>query len=384
MLKITNKPPLSLYIHIPWCIRKCPYCDFNSHALKGELPERAYLNALKKDLLLTSEKISERKIQTIFIGGGTPSLFSPEALTELFTYINNLFPIFENIEITLEANPGTIDQERFTGFRQAGINRLSIGVQSFQPEKLKALGRIHDENEAVRAIEAAYKAGFDNVNIDLMYGLPDQTIDDALYDLCTAVSFQTTHLSWYQLTLEPNTAFYNKPPPLPQADNIWEMQKAGENYLIQHNFYAYEISAYAQKKLGYDLRCQHNLNYWLFGDYIAIGAGAHGKITHEDKIIRYWKTRHPKDYLNPDTPFLAGEKVLKKEEIPLEFMMNVLRLHQPISTSLFTSRTGMHINDISDMLNKAQSDGLLTYNKHTIQTTEKGKAYLNDLLQIFL
>lgn len=382
MSKIIENPPLSLYIHIPWCIRKCPYCDFNSHALKSELPERAYLNALIKDLVLTSKNIDDREIQTIFIGGGTPSLFSPKALSELLTHISETLPLAENIEITLEANPGTVDQERFAGFREAGVNRLSIGVQSFQQQKLKALGRIHDENEAARAIESAYCAGFDNINIDLMYGLPDQTLNDALYDLSTALSFQTAHLSWYQLTLEPNTSFYHNPPTLPQEDSIWEIQKAGENYLADHHFQAYEISAYAQNQNN--LRCRHNLNYWLFGDYLAIGAGAHGKITHNDKITRYWKMRHPKDYLNPDTPFLAGEKILTSKDIPLEFMMNALRLYQPIPVTLFESRTGMCISDISTALEKSQADGLLIYDEHTIETTERGKSYLNDLLRIFI
>lgn len=380
MSKKINNPPLSLYIHIPWCIKKCPYCDFNSHTLKEELPERTYLNALKKDLVQESTRAQEREIQSIFIGGGTPSLFSPEALSELFTHINDTLNLADNIEITLEANPGTVDQERFAGFREAGVNRLSIGIQSFQQEKLKALGRIHDENEATRAIEAALAVGFDNINIDLMYGLPNQTLDDALYDLTTALSFQTTHLSWYQLTLEPNTAFHHMPPILPEDDMIWEIHKAGHAYLSQHNFNAYEISAYCKN----DLRCQHNVNYWLFGDYLAIGAGAHGKITQADKIQRYWKTRHPKDYLNPDSPFLAGEKPLTKKDISLEFMMNALRLHEPISIKLFESRTGMHISDISEALDKAASNDLLRYDENSIETKEKGKLFLNDLLRAFL
>ncbi len=378
-----KNPPLSLYIHIPWCIRKCPYCDFNSHALKNGLPEDAYLNALIKDLSLTSTNIIDREIQSIFIGGGTPSLFSPQALSVLLTHIAQILPLAQNIEITLEANPGTVDQERFAGFRAAGVNRLSIGVQSFQPQKLKALGRIHNEDEAARAIASAYQAGFENINIDLMHGLPDQTLDDALYDLSTALSFKTTHLSWYQLTLEPNTSFYHKPPTLPKDETLWEIQQAGENYLATHNFKRYEISAYARED-QHDLRCQHNLNYWLFGDYLAIGAGAHGKITRDDKIIRYWKTRHPKDYLDPNTPFLAGEKILSLKDISLEFMMNALRLYQPIPIALFESRTGMCISEILEKLEKCRKDGLLIYDEHSIETTERGKSYLNDLLRIFV
>jgi putative oxygen-independent coproporphyrinogen III oxidase len=382
MSKKTPNLPLSLYIHIPWCIKKCPYCDFNSHALKNELPESAYLDALKADLSLDAHQAEDREIQSIFIGGGTPSLFSPEALSELFNHISNKLTLAENIEITLEANPGTVDQQRFAGFRASGVNRLSIGIQSFQKDKLKSLGRIHDDNEAVNAIIAAKQAGFDNFNIDLMYGLPKQTLEDALYDLSTALSLQPTHLSWYQLTLEPNTAFHHRPPVLPNDDRIWEMQQAGDAYLHQNGFKAYEISAYFRDEQQ-DYRCRHNLNYWSFGDYLAIGAGAHGKITTNGQIKRYWKTRHPKDYLNPDTPFLAGEKILNDKDIPLEFMMNVLRLYQPIPISLFESHTGMSISVLIEKLDKAQSMDLLSHNNEVIETTTRGKLYLNELLQLF-
>lgn len=347
------------------------------------MPERAYLNALLQDLTLEAKHAAHRDIQSIFIGGGTPSLFSPKLLAELLHAIKDSLNVSPNIEITLEANPGTVDQAKFAGFREAGVNRLSLGIQSFQADKLKTLGRIHNADDAKRAIEAAFQAGFENINIDLMYGLSDQTLDDALYDLSTALSFHTTHLSWYQLTLEPNTVFYRQPPPLPPHDAIAHMQMMGQAYLNEHGFQPYEISAYRRQDAR-DYRCQHNLNYWLFGDYLAIGAGAHGKITQNGQIKRYWKTRHPKDYLNSTSPFLAGEKMLTEKDISLEFMMNALRLYQPLPVALYESRTGLRIESIEPLLRTAMSEGFLTYDGVNIETTFEGKQYLNELLERFL
>lgn len=379
--------PLSLYIHIPWCLQKCPYCDFNSHALKGELPEMAYINRLLEDLAqdLAIFSIQDRAIQSIFIGGGTPSLFSADAIEKLLKAIQKQCRFAPNIEITLEVNPGTVEQGLFADFKQVGINRLSIGIQSFQSEKLKSLGRIHNATEAIHAVETAHQAGFENFNLDLMHGLPNQSRGDALFDLQTALSLRPTHLSWYQLTLEPNTAFFHRPPTLPADDQLIEIQEAGQSYLAKQGFYPYEISAYTTHSQP-DRRSIHNLNYWLFGDYLAIGAGAHGKITdfQTQRVTRYWKTRHPKDYLDPSTPFLAGQKIISALEIPLEFMMNTLRLYQPIAIKLFEERTGMDIGCISSQLNKAKDCGLLDWDESYIKTTELGKRYLNDLLQIFL
>jgi len=398
-MKIITPIPLSLYIHIPWCVKKCPYCDFNSHTLKSGLPEQDYIQAVLQDLRQDLQHMPQREIQTIFIGGGTPSLFSPGALAQLLQGVNAQIPIAVDAEITLEANPGTVEQQRFLGFRAAGINRLSIGVQSFQPEKLQALGRIHDDKEAINAVRAAQNAGFDNINIDLMYGLPKQTVSEALLDLQTAVSLNPTHLSWYQLTLEPNTAFFHRPPTLPIDDVIWDMQLQGQAYLAGQGFNPYEISAYS-KQGEVDRRCKHNLNYWLFGDYLGIGAGAHAKVTNyqTNSIERTWKIKHPKGYLNAqkaldpaDKPrngeisaFIGGVQALSASELPFEFMMNALRLYQPIPTALFTARTGLALTVIEPLLQQAAEKDLLHWNEQMIETTAVGKRYLNDLLTLFL
>lgn len=372
--------PLSLYIHLPWCVKKCPYCDFNSHALKNNLPEEEYINALLQNLKQDLSKIDQRPIQTIFFGGGTPSLFSAKALDRLLNSIAKECQLVKNIEITLEANPGTVEQEKFNGFRAAGINRLSIGVQSFNPEKLKILGRIHDDNEAIKAAETAHKAGFDNFNLDLMFGLPNQTINEALEDLKIAISLKPTHLSWYQLTLEPNTLFYQQPPKLPDNDLIWEMQQQGQALLASHGFNQYEISAYSQS----ERECKHNLNYWQFGDYLGIGAGAHGKITNDGKITRTVKTKNPKDYLDPNKSFLIEEKIIDPKELPFEFMMNALRLNQKIPLSLFPERTRLPLNSIQLQLNQANEKGLLHIDQQHLQVTDFGSRFLNDLLALFL
>lgn len=376
--------PLSLYVHLPWCIKKCPYCDFNSHAIKGNsLPEIEYLNALKHDLKqdVLEFSLRHRPIQSLFIGGGTPSLFSPNTIGEILSMIQTELTLTSDVEITMEANPGTFEQDRFTDFRKAGINRLSIGIQSFNSEKLQSLGRIHDDKQAIKAIDTAYRAGFNNINLDLMYGLPNQTLEEALSDLSIAFSFAPQHLSWYQLTLEPNTEFYVKPPKLPEDDSLWEMQMEGQSHMAERGFLPYEISAYT-----HDKKCKHNLNYWLFGDYLGIGAGAHGKISDPNThtITRTWKTKHPKDYLNTDTPFIAGRKILSSKDIALEFMLNALRLYQPISVSLFESRTGLSIQTLAPQLNQVQKQGLLMWDETQIETTSKGKQYLNELLEVFL
>jgi putative oxygen-independent coproporphyrinogen III oxidase len=373
--------PLSLYIHLPWCIRKCPYCDFNSHALRGELPEKAYVTALLQDLQQDLPRVAGRTIHSIFIGGGTPSLFSPNAIESLLTGINKYLPISANTEITLEANPGTVEQSAFAGFRQAGINRLSIGIQSFQDEKLKTLGRIHGSKEALRAVQSAQQAGFTNFNLDLMFGLPQQTIADALFDLTTAIDLQPTHISWYQLTLEPNTFFYQHPPTLPNDDHIWEMQTEGQALLATHTFNQYEISAYSKAKH----QCQHNLNYWEFGDYLGIGAGAHGKITDlkNGTVHRMHKLKHPKIYLD-SKQFIAEEKNIATKELAFEFMLNALRLKQTITLDLFSARTGLHLAAIEKQLAIAASNNLLQYDQHSIKVTEHGYRFLNNLLEIFL
>lgn len=375
-------PPLSLYVHLPWCIRKCPYCDFNSHTAKEEIPEKIYIDALINDLDTDLSRINHRPLMSIFIGGGTPSLFSPQAIDILLKAIRNRISWADDIEITLEANPGTVEYERFAGYRAAGVNRLSIGIQSFQAEKLKALGRIHNDQEAIRAAETAQKAGFTNFNLDLMHGLPEQSIDDALYDLKTALSLTPSHLSWYQLTIEPNTFFAHKPPLLPQDETIWEMQDIGRELLARNNFKQYEISAFSYvHKL-----CQHNKNYWEFGDYLGIGAGAHSKITNvaQQKITRFWKLKNPKDYLNAKATFIGDEQVITHQELPFEFMLNALRLYQDIPVKLFESRTGLSIYTIAEQLHLAQGKNLLHWNNTKISPTELGQRFYNDLCGLFI
>lgn len=375
-------PPLSLYIHIPWCVKKCPYCDFNSHALRSSLPEQEYVKALLEDLSQEVHLAQGRPISSIFFGGGTPSLFSPQAIDEILNGVQKLHHLVKDVEITLEANPGTVEQQRFIGYKAAGVNRLSLGIQSFNPEKLAALGRIHDADMARAAIKSAQAAGFDNINLDLMYALPQQTLTQALYDLETALSFNPTHLSWYQLTLEPHTAFYQSPPPLPTEDLSWEMQVQGQAYLAAQGFRPYEISAYCRTE---EKHCRHNMNYWQFGDYLATGAGAHAKITliDQQRILRYWKTKHPKDYLNPTTPFSAGQKWLEPEELPLEFMLNALRLYQKIPLSLFQARTGLPASVMTPALDKAQARELLIARDGEIEVTDLGRRYLNEVLLCF-
>lgn len=374
-------PPLTLYVHIPWCIRKCPYCDFNSHVATPKLPEQAYVDALLADLDLDLTQVYGRPLASIFIGGGTPSLFSAAALQRLLQGIQQRIPFSPAIEITLEANPGTFEQEKFSDYRTLGINRLSIGIQSFADDKLQALGRVHSGAEAIAAIGMARRAGFDNFNLDLMHGLPDQSAEQALADLHTAIDLAPSHLSWYQLTMEPNTVFWSKPPLLPEDEVLWDIQEAGQALLHEHGFIQYEVSAYARG----DTQAQHNLNYWSFGDFLGIGAGAHGKLSNpQGRIQRTWKTRQPNDYLNPDRAFLAGSATLAGPDLPFEFLMNALRLTEGVPLKLFSERTGLPIHSLQMGLNEAQQRGLLDADPSRLVASPQGQLFLNDLLQIFL
>lgn len=374
-------PPLALYIHIPWCVRKCPYCDFNSHTASPVLPEAEYVDALLADLERDLPLAHGRELTSIFFGGGTPSLFSAEALGRLLEGVQQRIRFASDIEITLEANPGTFEQEKFRAYRQLGINRLSIGVQSFQQSKLEALGRIHNGDEAMRAADMARNAGFDNFNLDLMHGLPDQSLGEALNDIRQAIALAPTHLSWYQLTLEPNTVFWNQPPVLPEDDTLWDIQEAGQALLAEHGYAQYEVSAYAQA----GKRARHNLNYWSFGDFLGIGAGAHAKLTSPDgQILRSWKTRLPKDYLDPSKNFQAGAKALTVDELPFEFLMNALRLTDGVVAELFSQRTGLPLEDFAAAREQAQKRGLLVADPERLVATPQGQLFLNDLLQYFL
>ncbi|MCK9238070.1 MAG: radical SAM family heme chaperone HemW [Thiopseudomonas sp.] len=378
-LPFADLPPLSLYVHIPWCVRKCPYCDFNSHAAPTQLPENAYVDALLRDLQLELEHTAVRPLSSIFIGGGTPSLFSATAFARLLAGIHDMLPWQDAIEITLEANPGTFEQAKFAAYRQLGINRLSIGIQSFNDQHLTQLGRVHNANEAQQAVAIAQQAGFTNINLDLMHGLPEQNLTQALADLTCAIELQPNHISWYQLTIEPNTVFWNQPPVLPEDDSLWDIQQAGQALLAEHGFVQYEISAYAKP----DKQAQHNLNYWQFGDYIGIGAGAHGKISSLDgRILRYWKTRQPNDYLN--NQLRAGEQLLNNAELPFEFLMNALRLSKGVPSQLFSQRTGLPLTLLQESWQAAQSKGLMLESPQRLATTEQGALFLNDLLHIFL
>lgn len=374
--------PLSLYIHTPWCVQKCPYCDFNSHALKSStVPESDYVAQLLRDLEHDLPQVWGRRVHSIFIGGGTPSLFSPEQISNIINGVRSRMTVSPEAEITLEANPGTVEQQRFAGFLDAGINRLSLGIQSFNPTHLKRLGRIHDGDEAIRAIEAANAAGFDNVNLDLMFGLPEQSQTQALEDLQQAIELAPTHLSWYQLTLEPNTAFHHRPPPLPEDDAIWAMQEAGQARLAKAGYQQYEISAYARSPR---LHCQHNLNYWQFGDYLGIGAGAHGKLTHPDgRITRLWKHKHPKAYLGATDTFVAGQRTLDDDDKICEFMMNALRLTDGVPPKTFEQRTGLSLSSIAPTLEALVADGLIIHTPEQLRTTPKGMQFLNSVLTRF-
>lgn len=389
-LEFRSPPPLALYVHIPWCVRKCPYCDFNSHEARGQkagevIPEAAYIDALIADLESALPLVWGRKVSSIFFGGGTPSLLSGQALDKLLTAIRTLLPILPDAEVTLEANPGTVEAEKFAAFRDVGVNRLSLGIQSFNPSHLKALGRIHSDSDARRAIEIA-ASHFDNFNLDLMYGLPGQTLDQALDDVDSALAFSPPHLSCYQLTIEPNTAFAAAPPILPDSDRCADMQDAIEAKLAgglsSAGFTHYETSAFA--KPGH--QCRHNLNYWHFGDYLGIGAGAHGKLTLHDRVLRQMRWKQPKQYMTKvaeNTP-VQEEFSVDAIDLPFEFMMNALRLNQGFDVQLFELRTSLPLIRIESELRRAAEEGLIVRKPEHIAPTERGRRYLNRLLELFI
>jgi len=379
-VKFTTTIPLSLYIHIPWCVKKCPYCDFNSHPVKDKVPEDRYIDALLKDLELDLPKVWGRRLISIFIGGGTPSLFSAKSLDRLLAGIRARLPFNPSIEITLEANPGTIERGQFQEYKAIGINRISVGVQSFNPKHLKILGRIHQADEAIRAVEELHAAGYETFNLDIMHGLPEQTVEEALADLSQAIALKPFHLSWYQLTLEPQTLFYAQPPTLPLDDTLAEIEKQGKDLLASAGLQQYEISAFCQP--GHE--SLHNLNYWQFGDYLGIGAGAHGKITDMSlqTVTRYWKEKHPHTYLNQQ--FLAGEKIIDDSEMPFEFMMNILRLRSGFDAQLFTERTGLPLSTIESKLQQAYAKGLLERVGDVVRCTPRGALFLNDTISLFM
>lgn len=386
-LSLLSLPPLALYVHIPWCVKKCPYCDFNSHT-SNNIPEAAYTDRLIEDLRHQLPWLAGRKLHSIFFGGGTPSLFSAASIEKVITAAEQLVGFTPNIEITLEANPGTFEQDKFTDFFKAGANRLSIGIQSFNPGHLKALGRVHSSDEAMRALGIATKAGFNNINIDLMHGLPRQTVADASDDINRALSFAPQHISWYQLTIEPNTVFYKQPPPLPADDQLADIQDAGMYLLAEQGYRQYEVSAFSQPH-G---QSRHNTNYWSFGDYIGIGAGAHGKFTDtaSQQIIRRQNTRKPEDYLNRhSTNNIASVKaappsfkqtIVPRDELIIEFLMNALRLNNGVPKHIFEAYTGLPQQVLEDALKPLIKQGLIEPIEPQIKTTELGQRFLNTVL----
>ena len=380
-LQLTALPPLSLYVHFPWCVKKCPYCDFNSHEVKGSFPEQAYLDALRADLESALPLIWGRKIYSIFIGGGTPSLLSAAGLDRLLSDIRTLLPLDGAVEITMEANPGTFEAEKFRSYRASGINRLSIGIQSFDSEHLKALGRIHDGDQARKAIEIAH-ANFDNFNLDLMYALPSQSVEQARLDIRTAIGFAPPHLSLYHLTLEPNTLFAKYPPAVPDDDASADMQDMIAELTCAAGYQHYEVSAYAQPQR----QARHNLNYWQFGDYLGIGAGAHSKLSFPHRIVRQARYKHPQTYMEY---MRAGNAIQEEAEIGrsalgFEFMLNALRLNDGVPVNLFAERTGLSLNFIEDSLNAAENKGMLYRDHKLLRPTELGRRFLNDLQEMFL
>jgi oxygen-independent coproporphyrinogen-3 oxidase len=376
-VRLEALPPLALYVHIPWCVRKCPYCDFNSHERTGALPEAEYIDRLMLDLEAALPSVWGRRVISVFIGGGTPSLFSPASIDALLSGVRARLVLDPEAEITLEANPGTVEAARFRGFRAAGVNRISIGVQSFDERMLAALGRIHSADEARRAIEAALSS-FDNVNIDLMYALPGQTPAMARADLDEALRFGLPHVSAYQLTIEPNTVFWSKRPELPEHDVAADMQLAAEQSLRAAGYEHYETSAFARP----GRRCRHNLNYWQFGDYLGIGAGAHGKLSFPDRVTRHARAKQPNEYMKPDAR--VEESVVSAEELPFEFMLNTLRLVDGFDVRLFSERTGLPISRIDKPLLEMERKGLLERDWKHLRPTERGRRFLNDLLEAFL
>lgn len=375
--------PLSLYIHMPWCVRKCPYCDFNSHTVPdGKLSldlEQEYLHALVEDFKTQLDFAHGRQIHSVFIGGGTPSLISAQGYQWLFSQLKALLPFEEGCEITLEANPGTVEHDPFAGYLAAGINRLSIGVQSFNTEHLKKLGRIHSNEDAISAIAHAKEAGFERINVDLMHGLPEQTLEQALNDLKLAVENGATHISWYQLTIEPNTVFFRTQPILPMDEVLEDIQEQGEAYLKAQGFINYEVSAWRK-----ELPSAHNLNYWQFGDYLSIGAGAHGKVTQADGVYRFQKTRLPKDYLAKVPAEHLQFKRIEAEDMPFEFMMNALRLNNGVVAKLYAERTGLSLDGLNALLTSLRQRKLMVEDPERLACTEQGHVFLNSVLEEFL
>ena len=375
-------PPLSLYIHIPWCIKKCPYCDFNSHAIKDGTPESAYIDALLNDLDKDLQLYDiTRPISSIFIGGGTPSLFSPDSIDRLLRGIERRATLKDNLEITLEANPGTFESHKFAELRALGINRLSIGIQSFNDKLLKKLGRVHSAHEAIVAAEIAHQAGFENFNLDLMFGLPDSSPDDSKSDVATAISLKPAHISFYQLTLEPNTYFHKFPPQLPNDELIFSTRKHCQKLLAEHGYQQYEVSAYSQP----GMQCRHNVNYWQFGDYLGIGAGAHGKITQTlpHKIIRSFKPKSPEQYLS-DTHKNGGVDVISVADLPLEFMMNHLRLKQGFTMETYQSTTGLALATLESAISACLKQELLIYQDNHYYCSEQGWNFMDNVLEKFM
>ncbi|MES2502322.1 MAG: radical SAM family heme chaperone HemW [Pseudomonadota bacterium] len=378
---LTNPPPLSLYIHIPWCVKKCPYCDFNSHESRTDIPEKRYVAALIADLEQSVPRVYGRKIKSVFFGGGTPSLFSAESIDEILSAVRMLTPLEYGAEITLEANPGTVEIARFAGYKQAGVNRISLGIQSFNADYLKALGRIHDDKQALAATELALNT-FERVNLDVMYALPKQSLEHALQDAKQALALNPDHLSFYHLTLEPNTPFHRTPPSLPDDDVSADMQEQIEALLAEHGYEHYETSAFCKPKS----QSRHNLNYWQFGDYLGIGAGAHSKLSYHDKITRETRHKHPKAFMENAENGNAVDNtwVIERADLGFEFMMNALRLSDGVEVSLFQQRTGLSLQAIHKGLAAASQKGLITQDLKRIKPTALGQRYLNDLLGLFL
>ena len=370
-------PPLALYVHLPWCVRKCPYCDFNSHERTGELPEREYVDKLLHDLEGLLPAVWGRPLVSVFIGGGTPSLFAPDSIDRLLAGVRARMRLEPGAEVTLEANPGTVEARRFAGFRQAGVSRISLGVQSFDNRMLAALGRIHDADEARRAIEAA-RSSFDNVNVDLMYGLPEQTLAMAKEDLEEALHADVPHVSAYQLTIEPNTAFWSRPPALPEHDACADMQVMVEEALAAAGYEHYETSAFGRP----GRRCAHNLNYWQFGDYLGIGAGAHGKVSFPDRITRHEQIKQPAEYLKNDSPVKLRD--VSVADLPFEFMLNALRLVEGFPAALFTERTGLPAQAVEAPLARLEREGLIERDWQRVRPTTRGRRFLNEALERFL
>jgi oxygen-independent coproporphyrinogen-3 oxidase len=378
-------PPLSLYVHLPWCVRKCPYCDFNSHAAGDSPPRDRYIDALLKDIEIESGRAGGRTVETVFIGGGTPSLFSGGEIGEIIGCVRSSLSLANDAEITMEANPGTVEYGDLGGYREAGVNRLSIGAQSFNAESLTRLGRIHGPDEIESAFLGAVAAGFDNINIDIMFALPGQNLDMAMSDVAAAITLQPQHISYYQLTLEPNTVFYSKPPSdIPDDDLAWSIQQGGQAALQKAGFVHYEVSAFGLP----GRECRHNLNYWQFGDYLAVGAGAHGKISNADgSVFRYQKPAHPRTYIEQGESGLFASQLrqLAEDDIAFEYMLNILRLTQGFSERAFSERTGLPIEVVAETLASAQNDGLLRFDsRHIWRPTRLGMQFLDDVQARFL